>query len=138
MKNILIIIIFLYSSTVCAVSEVLLFSKDNEYFGCFGCSEFDSNSICNKYGKYGNKYSNNSIWNEYGVGSVYHSDSPFSKYGSGLKVVDRSGNFHGYFSRSSVAPKQTRDYLNGIWDLSDGNYTNLRDYFCENPVLLGN
>lgn len=53
-------------------------------------------------------------------------------------IVDRSGNFHCYFSRSSVAPKQTRDYLNGIWDLSDGNYTNLRDYFCENPILLGN
>lgn len=56
------------------------FSIDNEYFGCFGCLEFDSNSICNKYGKYGNKNSNNLIWNKYGVGSVYHSDSPFSKY----------------------------------------------------------
>lgn len=74
-------------------ADILLFTKSNEFRGCFDCSKYDSDGICNRYGDYGSRYSSESIWNRYGAGSRYDSDSPFSRYGTGLKMVDRAGNF---------------------------------------------
>ena len=112
-------------------SDMLLFSSDNEFYGCLDCSKYDDDSICNRYGDYGSRYSKKSIWNRYGIGSRYDDNSPFNKYGLGLQVVDRDGNFYGNFSMSYNADSNTRNSLNNLWDSTDGDYTEMRDLFCD-------
>ena len=70
------------------------------YLGCLNCNNYDQNSIWNEYGKYGSKYYPNCIWNSYGTyGSEYNPYSPWNSYSSSPPVVvDREGNFYGYFT----------------------------------------
>tara|TARA_B100000780_G_scaffold167276_1_gene117122 strand:+ start:238 stop:645 length:408 start_codon:yes stop_codon:yes gene_type:complete len=115
-----------------AFAELLLFSDDQTFHGCMDCGSYDSSSVCNKYGNYGNKYSSDSIWSKYGAGNKYNNESPFSKYGSGLKVVDRQGGFYGYLSRSYGGDPNMRKFLNDIWEITGGDYDEMRDIFCDN------
>ena len=110
---------------------MLLFSDDNEFHGCLDCSKYDDASICNKYGDFGSKYSDRSIWSKYGVGSKYDDRSPFAKYGSGLKIVDRQGNYYGYLSMSYSGNADFRKLLNDLWNKTNGDYSEMRDMFCE-------
>lgn len=134
--TILIIINILSLSKVHA--ELLLFggSGHDDFLGCYNCSKDESASICNKYGKFGSKYSSDSIWNKYGTyGSKYNSSSPWNQYSSGNDVpviVDRNGNFYGYFTinnyrsnafESSAKFKRTFKQLNGDLD-------KFREIFC--------
>ena len=114
-----------------AQADTLLFTRNNEFRGCIDCYKFDADSICNLYGQYGNRYSYTSIWNRYGAGGSYNPDSPFSRYGTGLKMVDNAGNFYGYFSLGFGGETRVRQYLNDLWNISDGDYAKMRDYFCE-------
>ena len=126
------LLIFLSLTVVTpAYAELLLFSEDNDFYGCLDCGKYEDSAVCNKYGDFGSKYSDKSIWNKYGVGSKYEDQSPFSKYGTGLKVVDRDGNFYGYLSRSYNGNRDLRVMLNELWDLADGDYDILRERFCE-------
>ena len=43
-------------------------------------------SVSNPYGRYGSKYSPDSINNPYGAGSRYRHDSPNNPYGEGLSI----------------------------------------------------
>ena len=103
--------------------ELLLFAGQNHdvFLGCLNCSKYDSSSIWNKYGSYGSKYSSDSIWNKYGTyGSKYSSESPWNKYSSDAPViVDRAGNFYGYFSANKYHYQRTT--IKWILDILD-NY----------------
>ena len=112
-------------------AEILLFSSDNEFHGCLDCGKYDSQSICNKYGDYGSKYSNSSIWNRFGIGSRFDGDSPFNRFGNGLKMVDRSGNFYGYFTMSYDGSVATRNLIKNLWEAADGDYGKMRDLYCD-------
>ena len=121
-----------------ATAELLLFSGKNnkDFLGCYDCSKYDSGAICNKYGTYGSRYSSDSIWNKYGTyGSKYSSSSPWNKYSSGDDVpilVDRNGNFYGYFTINSYrhnAFKQARQ-LKNLFEDSDGDLGKVRDIIC--------
>lgn len=70
------------------------------YLGCLNCSSYDTNSIWNEYGTYGSRYNSKSIWNEYGTyGSEYNSLCPWNSYSTNSPVVvDKEGNFYGYFT----------------------------------------
>jgi hypothetical protein len=70
------------------------------YLGCLNCDKYNSNSIWNSYGTYGSKYNSISIWNSYGTyGSKYNSSSPWNSYSNDPPVVvDKDGNFYGYFT----------------------------------------
>lgn len=99
------LVIFLGSLffTINTFSQTLhLYGGENSdvYLGCINCGKYDANSIWNKHGTYGSKYNSNSIWNAYGTyGSMYNSNSPWNTYGSHPPViVDKSGNFYGYFT----------------------------------------
>ncbi len=48
-----------------------------------------ANTFKNPYGRYGSKYSNDSINNPYGAGSQYNQDSPNNPYGNGLTIIGR-------------------------------------------------
>ncbi len=84
-------------------------SSHKQYLGCITCSEFDSNSICNEFGTYGNSFSSKSIWNEFSeFGNEFNADSPWNEYSSSAPViVDKSGNFYGYFTINQYHRKRT-------------------------------
>lgn len=87
-----------------------LYGGDNnkQYLGCLNCNNYDSDSIWNEYGNYGSSYNSNSIWNEYGTyGSEYNSYSPWNEYSSlPPVVVDKEGNFYGYFTVNAYKSKR--------------------------------
>ena len=118
--------------------DLLLFggSGHSEFLGCFNCSKHNSGSICNKHGK-GSKHNSDSIINKYGeFGSKYSSSSPWNKYSSDNSVpvlVDREGNFYGYFTINkyrSDAVHFSRD-LATLFDSLDGDLELVREALCE-------
>ncbi len=99
----------LLSSNIFAQTLHLYGGKNHdEYLGCLNCNKFDSNSIWNTYGTYGSKYNSNSIWNTYGkYGSKYNPYSPWNAYSNTPPVVvDKEGNFYGYFTVNSAIAKR--------------------------------
>ena len=92
------------------------------YLGKLNASKFDSESIWNSFGTYGNHYNSNSIWNSYGTyGSEYSSYSPFNEYASNPPVlVDDDGNFYGYFTINAYKSKRANfDLVNIIYEYYD-------------------
>jgi hypothetical protein len=129
---------FLLASPVWAQQPALLLfggSSHNTFLGCLNCSRYDSNSVWNAYGPYGSQYSSDSIWNRYGTwGSIYSSDSPWNQYSSsGPAIVDRTGNFYGYFSRNRYHSNRTRIewavWILDNYDLVIDNLDKLREKF---------
>lgn len=104
------LLLFLTISTFLNAQTLHLYGGDNHdvYLGCLNCSEYDSNSIWNEYGTYGSSYNSKSIWNSYGTyGSSYNTDSPWNTYGSNPPVVvDKNGDFYGYFTVNSYKSKR--------------------------------
>jgi hypothetical protein len=78
------------------------------YLGCLNCNNFDQNSIWNEFGKFGNIYNANCIWNEFGTfGNEFSAISPWNPYSSNPPVVvDREGNFYGYFTVNEYNSKR--------------------------------
>ncbi|WP_083488135.1 hypothetical protein [Stenotrophomonas koreensis] len=138
MKIIAAFIIFLAATQSVSAQELLLFGGRNNdtFLGCATCSKYDSGSICNKYGDFGSRYSDSSIWNRYGTfGSKYNSDSPWNKYSSDPPVVvDRDGNFYGYFTSNKHHQNRTRvrglRVLTDNVDLVTDDLQAARDAYC--------
>jgi hypothetical protein len=137
-KKLLLILLLYLGFTTSANAELLLFGGygHDDFLGCYDCSKYDSDSICNKYGTYGSKYSSDSIWNKYGTyGSKYSTSSPWNKYSSGNDVpvlVDRSGNFYGYFTINCYRG----DAFNSCRSFKDsyerlGDLVDLRNAYCD-------
>ena len=63
-----------------------IYDSHGKYHGNLNNNTYDPNSVANPYGKYGSKYSADSINNKYGAGSAYRKDSPNNRYGSGMLV----------------------------------------------------
>lgn len=68
-----------------------LYTNDGQFRGNLNSNRYDPNSVANPYGKYGSKFSSDSINNPYGAGSPYNSDSPNNPYGNGLRVCGVNG-----------------------------------------------
>ena len=61
----------------------------DEYLGKLSENPYGPDSTSNeygRYGRYGSKYSSDSINNEYGAGSPYRADSPSNPYGEGVSI----------------------------------------------------
>lgn len=122
-----------------AAQELLLYGGRGHdvFLGCLNCGQYDSSSICNEYGA-GSAYSTDSIFNAYGkFGSRYSSDSPWNAYSTSNSVpvvVDRQGNFYGYFTVNqfrSDAVSYAAD-LNAIFDMAEGNLKVVQNFICSN------
>ena len=124
------IFLALFTNSI-AHAELLLYSDENSFHGCLDCTKYDQSSICNKYGQFGSKYSHESIWNKYGIGSKFDQNSPFNKYGNGLVVVDNYGNNHGQFSIGYSGSLKWKTKLDALWTLADGDYEKMNILFCE-------
>jgi len=81
------------------------------FLGCLNCSPFDRGSVCNEFGNHGSPFARESIWNEFGsYGSAFSSTSPWNEFASDPPViVDREGNFYGYFTANQMHPRRTRN-----------------------------
>lgn len=79
---------------------------ENTYLGKLTTNEFDSDSIYNDFGTYGNKFSSKSIWNEFGTyGNPFSSLSPFNEFTSTPPIiVDADGNTVGRLTVNSLIP----------------------------------
>lgn len=100
-----------FCSFAYAQSDLLLFGGDRHdvFLGCLTCSEYDSDSVHNRYGDHGSQYSSTSIFNPYGdYGSKYSSDSACNPYASDPPViVDADGNFYGTLTMNRYHPDVT-------------------------------
>lgn len=80
---------------------IQIFGGDNHdvYLGCLNCSEFDSNSVANQFGKYG-WGSVGGAWNHFGnYADSYGNNSACNEYArKPPALVDRHGAFYGYLS----------------------------------------
>ena len=135
MKKLFIIFIFFSSSLH---SEILLYGRNNhdKFLGCLDCNWSDSDSICNKFGKYGSQFSDDSIFNEFGVyGNRFNSSSPWNKYSSSDLVpiaVYRQGEFYGFFTINRFrtdAINITRQ-LKDIYEDAEGSLEKVRERLC--------
>lgn len=113
--------LFVCSATIAACQELHLFGGPNHdvYLGCLTASKYDANSVWNKYGTFGSMYSADCIWNQYGqYGSRYSSESPWNQYASDPPVVvDRSGQFYGYFTTNRYfGGRTTVSFLTWVLD----------------------
>jgi hypothetical protein len=119
--------------------DLLLFGgKGHKVFlGCLNCPATDSGSVCNEWGDNGSKYQDESIWNQYGdYGSRYSDMSPWNRFASKPPViVDREGNFYGYFTADKFHDKRTRNkfllvFLNNVDEVND-DLQKARNLFCK-------
>lgn len=75
---------FGYVSKPTTVLYIYAGANEKDYLGKLNASRYDSESIWNSYGTYGNKY---------------NSYSPFNEYASNPPVLrDKNGKFYGYFT----------------------------------------
>jgi hypothetical protein len=127
-----------FASAANAPALLLFGDTDHRTFlGCLNCNQFDSNSVCDQFGHYGSEFSSESIWDEFGhFGSRFSSDSPWNEFASSPPViVDKQGNFYGYFSSNSVQVQRTRiPWAVTLLDAAAkvDNLAQLRDAFCRN------
>ena len=119
-------------------TELLLFGDRNHktFLGCLNCGQYDSASVCNRYGNHGSRFSSESIWNRFReYGSRFASYSPWNKYATNPPViVDREGNFYGYFTSNRFHSKRTNSkfhltFLDNVDEVND-DLERARDLFC--------
>ena len=63
-----------------------LYDSQGNYHGNLNSNQFDPNSVANPFGKYGSKFSPDSINNQFGAGSRFSPDSPNNQFGQGMRV----------------------------------------------------
>lgn len=131
------ITILVLAGTSAWSQELLIFggSGHDEFLGCFNCNEFDSDSICNEFGA-GNEFKSDSIFNEFGTfGNEFASSSPWNQFSSSNDVpvlVDRQGNFYGYFTINEFRSDAVgfAGDLAEIYEIADGDLEVVRKILC--------
>ena len=102
--------------------DLLLYGGDNhdKFLGCLVCNEFDSDSVCNEFGSYGNEFGSN-MWNE------------FSNDQCVPVLLDRQRNFYGYFTTNSSRTDAVgfADSLKRIFKRHNGDVEKVRKTLCD-------
>lgn len=119
-------------------SELFLFGGDDHetFLGCLNCNRFAPSSVCNRFGKYGSRFASESIWNRFGkYGSRFSPFSPWNKFASNPPaIVDREGNFYGYFTSNRYHQRRTNIKLFLVFldnvDKVNEDLDRARDLFC--------
>lgn len=115
-------------SAVMPFNTLYIYGGENGdvFLGKLNASKYDSESIWNEYGTYGNKRRSTSIWNANGdYGNEYRSCCPFNEYATyppGL--YDESGSFFGYFTVNKAKFNRASYELT---DIICENYKEIRD-----------
>lgn len=94
-------------------SKLMIFGGPDHdtYLGCLSCSQYDTDSVHNRYGNYGSRYASESIFNRYGdFGSRYSDYSACNPYASEPPViVDEDGGFYGRLTLNRYHPQATTE-----------------------------
>ena len=64
-----------------------LYDSSGKYRGRLSANPYDPDSISNPFGRYGSKFSPDSINNRYGAGNPHDLDSPSNPYGRGMQIM---------------------------------------------------
>src|SRR3989304_5743095 len=79
---------------VCSIlngSVIIAQDSKNTFLGKI-TSSFDSQSIFNEFGTYGNEFSSSSIWNEFSkFGNDFNGYSPFNEFSSNPPMIIKDG-----------------------------------------------
>lgn len=139
MRKLLLALLLFLASIKASPQMIMIYGGENHkvFLGYLNANNYESKSIWNTYGYYGNKYGDISIWNDYGTyGSGYSDYSPFNVYATDPPVlVDKEGNFYGYFTVNTSNTKRTKmglalyilKYYDLIRDNIDGWYKKIFD-----------
>lgn len=120
-----------------AAQELLIYGgpKRSEFLGCFNCSKFAPDSICNTFGK-GRLFASE-IFDAFGeYGSRHSLSSPWNRHSSAASVpvlLDRTGKFYGYFTineRRSDAVGFARQ-LKRIHETAGGDLIAVQRLLCD-------
>lgn len=89
---------------------VIIAQDSNNTFLGKVTSSYDSQSIFNEFGTYGNEFSSKSIWNEFSTfGNEFNSNSPFNEFSSSPPMLIKNRKILGYLSanksiKASISP----------------------------------
>lgn len=89
---------------------VIIAQDSNNTFLGKVSSSYDSQSIFNEFGTYGNEFSSKSIWNEFSTfGNEFNSNSPFNEFSSSPPMLIKNRKILGYLSanksiNASISP----------------------------------
>jgi hypothetical protein len=99
-------------------NESFLVANDDQFLGKLTLNRYDSESISNQYGNFGNKYSSTSILNKYSpYGSKYSSLSPYNQYTSTPPIIYLRGRKYGFLTTNKYVglnrldPDQLFDWM---------------------------
>jgi hypothetical protein len=93
------------------VAGAKIVAQDGKYLGQIA-SEYDSESVLNKYGTFGSSYSSDSIWNEYGnYGGEYAANSPFNPYSSKPPLIIKNGKVIGYLTVNRIITSSLNPFV---------------------------
>jgi hypothetical protein len=86
--------------------KIMIFGSSNHdvYLGCLSCSEYATDSVHNKFSKYGSEFQTDSIFNPFGrFGSPFSNFSACSQFATEPPViVDQQGNFYGRLTLNTM------------------------------------
>lgn len=83
-------------------SDCILLAGDGQILGVISRNKYDSDSLANPYGTYGNKYAMYSIWNRYGAyGSPYATYSAYNAYATNPPIIVENGLPIGYVTKNT-------------------------------------
>jgi len=97
--------------------ESKLFAADGKYLGKVSKNMYDSESITNQYGAYGNPYNGDSLFNEFGkYGNPYSALSPFNEFSRTPPYFIKGGKTLAYLTANQfisprVEPQQFKTWL---------------------------
>lgn len=132
-------------SAAFANDDLLVFGgpSHDQFLGCFICNEFNQESICNGFGKYGNEFSSDGMFNEFTkFGNEFNSSSPWNEFSTSESVpvvVDHEGKFYGYFTinDSRTDAVDFSSDLKVMFDQTDGDIEKVRVLLCESLGYSG-
>ena len=98
--------------------ESYIIAHDGTYLGKLTSNDFDTDSLLNDFGPYGNEFSPKSIFNEFGTyGSEFSSQSPFNEFTSTPPKIFVNGALYGqltvneFVAGKKVNPKGIKQWI---------------------------
>lgn len=98
--------------------QSFLVADDGQFLGKLSLNQFDTESISNQFGSYGNQFSSTSIKNQFSqYGSQFSSLSPYNQFSGTPPIIYLKGQKYGHLTKNRfvpgkiVNPEQLEDWL---------------------------
>ena len=104
--------------------ESFIEAHDGTFLGKLNPDRFDNDSIFNRFGPYGNRYSTLSIFNRFSnYGSQFSQISPYNKFTSTPPKIIQKGEFRAYLTKNKfLSPNVDPDEILGWAKSNIGRY----------------